>query len=272
MSANKILVIFGIVAAVVTVPLIVVYFYFPSMLGRFTGIVENAIVGILGGALVTVVLALTLNHIQRKATEKVTRVVLSEISVVVNGLISLFGSMVKASSDGFMPSTVDDLFGDEAAELISFHLHLDGHAPDTSNMVWIDYIALESETFITALSLLRSRYIAFLSEDLFAALTALKNNDLMNMLAHCRNLHKWDVKSHIRRPVLNIPLDQLRPRMEKILIGVKTVEKEAVKFNAQMVPQIFQSEFRDDVEPKIGSARYEGEPGPGASIGMLPET
>jgi len=265
MSTNKILVIFGIVATAVEVPLLVLYFCFPSILGRFIGLVENSIVGILVGVLITIVLTLILNLSQQKATEKVARVVLSEVSVVVNGLMGLFGRMVKAASDGFMPSTVDDLFGDKAAELISLHLHLDGHAPDTSETVWIDYIALESEQFITALSLLRSRYIAFLSEDMFAALTAMKNNDLMNMLAHCRNLHKWDVKSHIRRPVLNIPLDQLRPLMAEILVSVKTMEKEAVKLNARIVPKFPQFALRADVEPKIGSARYDGEPGPGMS-------
>lgn len=264
-SVNKILVIFGIVATAVTVPLIVLYFCLPSILGRFTGLVENSIVGILGGVLITVVLTLILNLSHQKETEKVARVVLSEVSVVVNRLMDLFGQMVKAASDGFMPSTVDDLFGDKAAELISLHLHLDGHAPDTSETVWIDYIALESEQFITALSLLRSRYIAFLSEDMFEALTALKNNDLMNMLAHCRNLHKWDVKSHIRRPVLKIPLDQLRPLMAEILVSVKTMEKEAVKLNARIVPKFPQFALSADVEPKIGSARYDGEPGPGMS-------
>ena len=74
-----------------------------------------------------------------------------------------------------------------------------------------------------------------------------------------------DVKSHIRRPVLNIPLDQLRPHMAEILVSVKTVEKEAAKLNAQIKPKFPQFTLRNDFEPKIGSARYDGKPGPGMS-------
>lgn len=270
-SANKILVIFGSVACAVTIPLIVLYFWFPSMLGNFTGLVENIIVGMLGGVLITVVLTIILNRIQQKATEKVARVALSETSVVINHLMAIFGEMVKASSDGFIPSTADELLGDKATKLISLHLHVEKPFYADLNIVWLDYIASEFEKIKNNLFSLLSRYAAFLSEDVLAELAALGDNQLVRSLAQSGGEHQMDVIQHISRPVLNIPFDQLRPLMAEILVSVKTVEREALKLNARKVVQFPQFTFRDDVAPKIGSARYEGSPGPPTFLGQLPD-
>ncbi len=129
MSTTKIFIIFGIFVVIITFPLIILYIWFPELLGRYTGLVENIIVGLIGAIVVATALDFTLRRRQEKALEKVARVGLSQASQIINRMMSLFAGMVKASSDGFVPSKIEELFGDKASELISLHLALRENAP-----------------------------------------------------------------------------------------------------------------------------------------------
>jgi len=267
MSTTKIFIIFGVCVAIVTAPLIITYVWFPIILGRYISIVENIIAGLIGAYLVALALDFTLRHRQEKAAEKVARVGLSEASQTINAMIALFASMVKASSEGFTPSTMEDLFGSKAAELISLHLALGSRAPVTSSITWQEHISRETHSLLDKLTNIQGRYQAFFSERALAAIAALRNNPLLNALQQIAQAAQFDAQMNIQRPVLNIPLDNLKPFMNDILISIKQVEHYAEELKTDVVPHFPQRTFDDDVSPKFGDARYDGPLGPSFSIG-----
>jgi hypothetical protein len=267
MSTTRIFVTFGIIVAVVTVPLIVLYVWFPAALGRFTGLAENVIVGMIGAFIVAIALDFTARRRQEKSAEKIAKVGLNEASQIINKMLSLFGMMIKASSNGFIPSTIEELFGAEAQELISLHLWLDKQASTSTSVQWQDYMAAETRNIIDSLSSISERYQFFLSPDILIAIGNLRNNALLDVIKSFPAMNRVTSQLGIKHPVLNIPLNTLKAIMESMLTSVDVVEKEAKKRKTDIVPQFPTFTFRDDVLPKVGEARFDGQPGPSIYIG-----
>jgi len=270
MSTTNIFVIFGICVAILTIPLIVIYISFPLILGRYINLVENIIVGTIGTYVVALALDFTLRRRQEKAVEKVARVALSEASQSINGMMSLFASMIKASSDGFVPTTIDDLFGPKSIDLISLHLALSSHAPVTSNITWLDHIGREARLLVDGLTDIQHQYQAFLPESVLATIGTLRNNSLFRVFIQLPNVVTIDAQHNIQRPVLNIQIENLKPLMDEIVISVKAIQQSAVKINAKIVPTFPSFTFRDDVTPKIGESRFDGQLGPPLFISEQP--
>ncbi len=141
----------------------------PTSIWKIFGLVENSIASLVGAFIVALALDYTLRRRQEKAIEMVASVGLSEISTCVNRLIALFGGMVKVSSSTFPPSTIKDLYGPEAAELISLHLDLAKPAPVTSKTPWVNYIKEEIKRINDSLVSINNRYQAYLPEDTIIA-------------------------------------------------------------------------------------------------------
>ena len=272
MSTTKIFIIFGIFVFILTVPLLIIYIWFPIVLGRYASLVENVIVGTIGAYVVAFALDFILRLRQEKAVEQVARVGLTEVSTKFNRLIALFGSIFKAASDGFIPSTIDELFDAKAADLLSLHLDMNGRAPVTSGITWQEHITRESCLILNELTSVQDRYQAFLPGNSLVAIGKLRNNTLLivfNQLSHGANLDKQE---NIQRPVINfIPLEKLTFLMNEILSCVKTIQQASIKLKTPTTPQFPSFDFRSDVEPKVGSARFEGNPGVPFIIGEIPE-
>ncbi len=268
MSTTKVFVIFGVIVFALACLLWVLEISFPSMLGRYIGLVENFVVTMVGAYVVAIVLDFTLQRSQEKAREKVAKVGISEASQVINRMMSLFTMMVKASSNGFIPSTIKELFGIEAAGLISLHLNLDKPAPVTSSIPWRNYITMEARYVLDRLSFVHTHYLAFLHEDALVALAQLRNNPLLQVLSEA--LHTTAVGQDISHPVLNIPLESLTPLMSEMLVSVEKIQQEAERLNTAIVPNLSRFALRDNVKPKIGDSRFEGQPGPRIFIGKEP--
>lgn len=272
MSTIKIYTIFGVFVVLITIPLIVFYVWFPQTLGRYTGLVENAIVGLVGAFVVTIALDFTLRRRQEIAMEKVARVSLAQASQVINRLMTLFAEMVKASSDGFMPSTIEELFGKKSSELICLHLALGQNAPTQPKIPWNQYIAREAKITKDGLSSILERYQAFISENVLAAIGTLQNNHLLNIFELLPSAIQNDEQQGIKIPVLNIQLDCLEPIMDEIVSSIKIVQREAKRLNTNPVINFPNTTFRTDIKigPKFGDSRFEGQPGPGIYIGPEP--
>lgn len=271
MSTTKIFVIFGVCVVIVAAPLIIMYVRFPIILGRYSGIVENSIVGLIGAYLVALALDFTLRRRQEKAFEKVARIGLSEASQAINGMMVLFAKMIKASSEGFTPSTMDDLFGSKAAELISLHLALGSCAPVTPSITWQEHISRVTRSLLDQLTNIQGHYQVFFSNRTVVAIAALRNNPLLEVLQRIAQLAQLNSQMNIPHPVLNIPLDNLKPLMNDILISIKQVEYYAKKLKTDVMPRCPHRLFDNDVSPKFGDARYDGPPGPSISIGIAEE-
>jgi len=243
------------------------YVRFPIILGRYISIVENIIAGLIGAYLVALALDFTLRHRQEKATEKVAIVGLTEASRRINRMIALFGSIFKASSDGFIPSTIDEIFDAKAADLLSLHLAIDNRAPVTSAITWQEHITRESRLILNELTGIQDRYQAFLPENVLVALSKLRNNTLLVVFSQLSHGAELDKQENVPRPVINfVPLEKLTFLMNEVLLCVKTIQRESIKLKASTVPQFPSFDFRNDVEPKVGSARFEGKPGVGFII------
>lgn len=257
MSTTKIFIIFGVCVAIIVIPLITLYAWFPSVLGRHVGLVENAIVGIIGAFLVAFSLDFTLRRRQEKALEKVAIVGLAELSQTTNRMIALFGCIFKASSDGFIPSTIDQLFDTRAADLLSLHLSIDSRAPEYTNITWQEYITRESHLIQKNLNLIQDRYQAFFPEDVLVALGKLRNNTLLIVFNQLSAGANFDKQERVSRPVINFtPPETLNCLMSEILSCVKTIERVSIKLDASIIPHFPNFTFRDDVSPNIGSARF----------------
>lgn len=269
MSTTKVFFIFGAIVFIVTFPLIVLYIWFPVLLGRYNNLVENIIVGMIGTFIVALAVDFTLRRRQEKAAEKVARVGLSQASQGINRILELFAYMIKASSDGFIPQTIDELFGNQAAELISLHLGLSSHYPTTSGKTWQEYIAKVARQLQDRLSSVLERYQAFLPGSASAAIGTLQNSSLLSFFEIFPEASRIGRKRGIKYPVFNINQESLKPLMVEIMNSIKTVEKEVKKLNTNVKPRFPKLVFRDDINvgPKFGEARYEGEPGPMADIG-----
>jgi hypothetical protein len=77
---TKIIKWFVVIIVIIAISLIIFYIWFPANLGRFIGLVENAIAGIIFGVLITIALDLILRNRQQKSINKVVRVGVSETS------------------------------------------------------------------------------------------------------------------------------------------------------------------------------------------------
>jgi hypothetical protein len=266
MSTSKIYTIFGVFVVLITIPLIIFYVWFPQTLGRYTGLVEDAIVGLFGALVVTIALDFTLRRRQEIAMEKVGKVSLAQASQVINRFMNLFAEMVKASSDGFVPSTIEELFGKKSSELICLHLALGQNAPTQPKMPWKKYISREARSTKDGLSSILERYQAFISESVLAAIGTLQNNILLDILANLEQLPPPAI------PVLNIQLDCLEQIMNEIVSSIKIVEREVKRLNTDPAIKFPNATFRTDINigPKFGDSRFEGQPGPGIYIGTEP--
>ncbi len=58
--------------------------------------------------------------------------------------------------------------------------------------------------------------------------------------------------------------------MNEILLSVKILQKESVRLKTTCVPHFPNFDFEDNVAPKLGSARYNGAPGPACIISEFP--
>lgn len=266
LSTTKVFVLFGLFVGIVTITLIIILVGFPSTLGRYTGVVENVVVDLPSAYIIAIVLDFTFRRRQEKAAETISRVGLSEVSSIINGVLGLFGSMVKASSEGFIPSTIEELFGKESAELISLHLSLDGNAPVAPAVPWHKYLAREARGAFDDLTSIQERYQAFLSTETLAAIVKLRNSPLLHLFVDLPLVIKYGAKRNIQRPVLNIPLDNLWPIMQELFTAIVTIQLKAKIIHSDILPSFPSSIFRDNVKPRIGDARFTGTPGPQISI------
>ncbi|MDO8717162.1 MAG: hypothetical protein Q7J73_10220 [Dehalococcoidales bacterium] len=265
MSSTKIIVVFAVGTIVLIIPLVAIYIWYPTLLGRYTGLAENVIAGVIGGLLISLFLDYTLRRRQEIALEKVARVGLSEASQMVNRIIDLFAQMVKASSTDFVPTSLGDLFNHQAAVQISSHLALDKGAPVMPSMLWRDYIIHEIGVIINTLTQVQERYQAYFREQTLIAIAELRNNPLLTALQHIQ-MSQLDAQMNIQRPVLNIPLDTITLFMSSILNSVQKIRQDAEKIKTTVVPR-FPQRTLDDVLPKFGDARFDGTPGPNLFIG-----
>jgi len=265
-STKKIFVLFGVIVCIITVTLLIVYIVFPSIFGRYTGIVENIIVDLPSAYIIAVVLDLTFRLRQEKAVATIAKVGLSEASSIINGILSLFGNMVKASSDGFVPTTIRELFSEESSALISLHLGLDRNAPVTPAVSWQKYLSREARWAFDDLTSIQERYQAFLSGETLAAIVKLRNNPLLHLFTDLPHIMRYSTKRDIQRPVLNIPLSNLQPLMKDLLTSIEAVQRNARNLNTEIVPAFPSSIFRDNVKPTIGDSRFTGTPGPQVCI------
>lgn len=262
MSPTKIILIATICIIILISPLLFIYFLHPTILGRYTGLVENIIAGVISGLLITWLLDIILRRRQQISQEKVARIGLTETSQTINRMIALFGTIFKASSDGKIPSTIDELFDAEAANLLSLHLDINSHAPVISDISWQDHITMKSGTILDELISIQDRYQVYFPENVLIALGTLRNNPLLNIFRQLNKGSQLDKQEKISRPVINfVPIEKLVFLMNDILKCIKTVQIESIKYKALKIPKFPSFDFRDNVAPKVGSARFNGNPG-----------
>lgn len=263
MSTTRIIAVVIFFAAIIVIPLVIIYIWFPLTLGRYIGLVENIIAGVIGGLIITLLIDFTIRRREKNALEKVARVGLSEASHQVNRMMGLFAAMVKASSTGFIPKSMDELFDAEAADLISLHLDLYKPAPVTPQILWPQYMSNETRYVLSKLSEVQNHYQSFFPENVTAEIAELRNNRLLLILQNVSGMVEVDIRENIKCPVLNIiPPDALRQSMKDILNCVKTLQQDANRLKTTTAPHFPHFTFREDVLPKLGDSRYEGLPGP----------
>jgi len=262
MSTTKIFIIFGVCVLIIIAPLMILYFGFPETLGRFSGLVENTIAGLIGALLVAILLDFTIRRRQEKANEKVARVGLSEVAVSIDRILILFGNIYKASSDEYLPSSLEELFDDKATNLLSLHLAIKEQDPTIFNTTWQAYLSRESEKILNELTETQSRYQIFLSETCLIVLSKLRANGLLRFFVTQNKTADFDQQKGVYRPVFNfVPTNNVSIFLKEILSCINTIQKETRKLNAPTILQIPSFIFRNDVAPIVGSARFEGTPG-----------
>lgn len=240
----------------------ILYFGFPETLGRFSGLVENTIAGLIGALLVAILLDFTIRRRQEKANEKVARVGLSEVAVSIDRILILFGNIYKASSDEYLPSSLEELFDDKATNLLSLHLAIKEQDPTIFNTTWQAYLSRESEKILNELTETQSRYQIFLSETCLIVLSKLRANGLLRFFVTQNKTADFDQQKGVYRPVFNfVPTNNVSIFLKEILSCINTIQKETRKLNAPTILQIPSFIFRNDVAPIVGSARFEGTPG-----------
>jgi len=270
MTVKKIYIIFfSIILAAATI-LIYLDIRYPDLLGRFRNLAENGIAGLIGALIITFLLDFSIAQRQEKATQRMASVGLIETCQVINRLLAFTGTMIKASSNEFIPYDIDALFSNESQELVSLHLGIDKLAPNTSKTSWRYHIQNECKFIHEQLGSIQQRYYLLFSEDVLGAIGELYNNPLLNALMVVNDMDAADKRFRVKRPVLNIPLDQMSILMTEILRSVKKAERYTNKLNLKIKIQFPSQTFRSDFLPKLGDSRYDGQPGPGYSIGVLP--
>lgn len=267
MSTRKLFFIFGLIVFLICAPLLTIHIVAPHLLGRYIGLVESSIASLVGAFIVALALDYSLRRRQEKAIEMVASVGLSEISMCVNRLIALFGGMVKASSSTFSPSTIKDLYGPEAAELISLHLDLAKPAPVSSKTPWVNYIKEEIERINDSLANINNRYQAYLPEDTIIAIVTLQNNTVLKVIS---GFSIYDPELDIKYPVFNIEPEKLNFYLAEIKTSINIIQQSATRLKSKKIVKFPDFTFKSDVQPFKGSARYDGEAGPMTYIDFLP--
>jgi hypothetical protein len=171
--------------------------------------------------------------------------------------------MVKASSDGFIPSDFTSLFGAKSAELISLNLGLDMKAPVVPNSTWREHIPREINIILAELHDISHRYQMYFESDLLTALAEICNSPLITAMRTLPSVKALDVKPRIQYPVLNIiPIETLESLLQALTPCIETVRLYASRLNTRIQVNIPTEIFRDDVAPMLGDSRYVGKPGP----------
>jgi hypothetical protein len=268
MSPTKIIIFFAIFIAVITSVSLYFDLSHPAIFGRHVSLVENLIAGAVIILLISLILDFTLRRRQEIQLNKVAGIGLSEASVQVNRLIDLVASMIKASSNGLIPKTLDNLFSEEAAELISFHLALDKPAPVVPGMLWKSYLSYETELIVSELGHIQDRYQAYFSEATLTAIVSLRTSPLLAVFQNIYLGSQTDTQFNIQRPVINISIDTIMPLVIDILTSIKHIQRDSEKLDARIKPRFPIRTFDDDVHPKFGDARYDGPLGPPIFIGI----
>ena len=120
----------------------------------------------------------------------------------------------------------------------------------------------ESCLILNELTNIQDRYQAFLPENVLVAIGKLRNNTLLSAFTHLSLGADLDIHENIQRPVINfIPLENVTFFMNEILLCVKTIQQASINLKTPTAPQFPSFDFRSDVEPKVGSARFDGNPG-----------
>ena len=267
MSTKKIFLVFGLIVILICAPLLSIYIVAPHLFGRYIGLVENSIASLVGAFIVALALDYTIRRRQEKAIERVACIGLSEISTCINRLIALFGGMVKASSSTFSPSNIKDLYGTEAAELISLHLDLAKPAPVSSKTPWVNYIKEEIKRVNDSLVNINTYYQAYLPEDTIIAIGTLQNNTVLKVFS---SFSIYDSELDIKYPVFNIEPEKLNFYLAQIENSINIIQQSATKLKSKKIVKFPDFTFKSDVEPFPGSARYDGEAGPMTYIDFLP--
>ncbi len=219
--------------------------------------------------LISFLLDFTLRHRQEMQLNKVAAIGLSEASVQVNRLIDLIASMIKASSDGWIPKTIDNLFNDEASELLSFHLDLGKPAPVIPIAQWRWHLSTQTELIINELTHIQGLYQAYFPNSTLTSIVSLRTSPLLSLYQNIFFASQADEQLNILRPVIDISLDALQPLMTNILTSIKQIQHDSEKLNSRIKPNFPSRIFDDDVKPNLGDARYDGPPGPLTFIGAF---
>lgn len=207
-----------------------------------------------------IALFLVIRHETRNRTvrRQVTKIALTRSTQTTTNLVHLLAQQIKAASDGFIPSNIDELLSNKAAEIISWHLDISKEAPIAPRQTWRAYLAKSAQEFQQRVRQILNQYSEYLPNRIVNLLAELENSFFVTIYALLEVIRQVDKQQDFHRPpILALEKTGFAQNLKLIHQLVKLLNEEDKKCGLPGVIFPKSDLERQDVSPRLGRDRIE---------------
>lgn len=191
-------------------------------------------------------------HVRSRAEEAARLQTYLDLDVTVGKAIGLLNQMVIAGSDGWIPSSHEELFSIRVAYLICDHLNIESNAPVVPHRPWLSWIDQRTKEVHEELTAVIRQQTVLLDPEVLDAIASLRDSFFLAFPGQWRNARSWDAKQGYQRPPLLCY--GLAPLVHESLESLK-VASDIVREQTGQAPRSAPVR-RDDVAPRLGVSHY----------------
>lgn len=219
----------------------------------------NLATELLGVVISVVFIDLVINYHKRIEKLKFERIALRQLKIPLNRQLDLLVKIYKASTinkPNIKINKIELLFTDDFyAEISNFDFSKT--APVIPEQEWMDYIQNEVKNFDSLLNGVIEKYSIYLDSVVIDILEELNNSSFSSFLKQIPNIRYVDRTKGINRKYVFLGAEGMKSMIENYISNLcKIIEIYNLSVvNSEGMIKLSEDTWREDVSPKIGSAR-----------------
>jgi len=190
----------------------------------------------------------------------IKKIAYKEVVKLLENLVELIASQLKASSNGYIPKDFPELFSEKSANIICKYHNIYAKTHIYPYQTWIEHLQNRKELFYSAINLLKNQFIIFLPEKMIEYLSQIGKAEYF-LLIGMRNDMQIGTKKVLKKelPPIFAPSADFEANIIKdfklFLEIIDFVNKECKQLKLESV-KFPEDIFKSTNFPKLGSARY----------------